>query len=111
MNICSLRKFLIPHELKDASLGIKAGYTLDGVPTHRRAHTHSFTHAITHYRQFRDANKPTMHVFGPAEETPEAQGEHTNSTHTRRRQESNPQPWRCEAKMLTTKPPTDVPDE
>ncbi|KAK3533843.1 hypothetical protein QTP70_032962, partial [Hemibagrus guttatus] len=27
--------------LKDASLGIKAGYTLDGVPTHRRVHTHT----------------------------------------------------------------------
>ncbi|KAK3551371.1 hypothetical protein QTP70_016656, partial [Hemibagrus guttatus] len=45
------------------SLGIKAGYTLDGVPTHRRVHTH------THYGQFRDANQPTMHVFGPGEVT------------------------------------------
>ncbi|KAK3552824.1 hypothetical protein QTP86_022559, partial [Hemibagrus guttatus] len=27
------------------SLDIKAGYTLDGVPTHRRAHTHS--HSLT----------------------------------------------------------------
>ncbi|KAK3521520.1 hypothetical protein QTP70_008601 [Hemibagrus guttatus] len=27
--------------LSQASLGIKAGYTLDGVPTHRRAHTHT----------------------------------------------------------------------
>ncbi|KAK3526122.1 hypothetical protein QTP70_016104 [Hemibagrus guttatus] len=49
--------------------GVKAGYTLDGVPTHRRAHTLSFTHAITHYRQFRNANQPTMHVFGLGEET------------------------------------------
>ncbi|KAK3559654.1 hypothetical protein QTP86_013610 [Hemibagrus guttatus] len=39
------------------------------------------------------------------EETPEARGEHANSTHTWRRQESNPQPWRCEANVLTTKPP------
>ncbi|KAK3524623.1 hypothetical protein QTP70_030930 [Hemibagrus guttatus] len=35
-------------------------------------HTHSlslsFTHAITH-GQFRDANQPTMHVFGLGEET------------------------------------------
>ncbi|KAK3571828.1 hypothetical protein QTP86_020475 [Hemibagrus guttatus] len=57
-------------QLQDkASLGIKAGYTLDGVPTHRRAHTFSFTHAITDYGQFRDANQPTMHVFGAGEET------------------------------------------
>ncbi|KAK3517029.1 hypothetical protein QTP70_032324, partial [Hemibagrus guttatus] len=67
--------------LSQASLGIKAGYTLDGVPTHCRAHTHtlSFTHTIT---QFRDANQPTMHVFGLGEETPEARGEHAKSTHT-----------------------------
>ncbi|KAK3552906.1 hypothetical protein QTP86_028000, partial [Hemibagrus guttatus] len=43
----------------------KAGYTLDRVPTHHRAHTHS----VIHYGQFRDANQPTMHVFGPGEET------------------------------------------
>ncbi|KAK3522245.1 hypothetical protein QTP70_034136 [Hemibagrus guttatus] len=34
-----------------------------------------------------------------------AQGEHANSTHTWRRRESNPQPWRCAANVLTTKPP------
>ncbi|KAK3551350.1 hypothetical protein QTP70_015025 [Hemibagrus guttatus] len=51
----------------DASLGINAGYTLDRVPTHHRAHTHS--HSLTQYRQFRDANQPTMHVFGLGEET------------------------------------------
>ncbi|KAK3540044.1 hypothetical protein QTP70_023818 [Hemibagrus guttatus] len=39
------------------------------------------------------------------EETPEARGEHANSTHTWWRWESNPQPWRCEANVLTTKPP------
>ncbi|KAK3572073.1 hypothetical protein QTP86_022300 [Hemibagrus guttatus] len=32
-------------------------------------HAFSFTHAITHYGQFRDANPPTTHVFGPGEET------------------------------------------
>ncbi|KAK3539864.1 hypothetical protein QTP70_014896 [Hemibagrus guttatus] len=53
--------------LSQASLGIKAGYTLDGVPTHRRAHTHS--HSLTQYGQFRDANQPTTHVFGLGEET------------------------------------------
>ncbi|KAK3551413.1 hypothetical protein QTP70_017296 [Hemibagrus guttatus] len=51
--------------LSQASLGIKAGYTLDRVPTHRRAHTHTHTHShsLTHYGEFRDANQPTMHVF------------------------------------------------
>ncbi|KAK3524842.1 hypothetical protein QTP86_007580 [Hemibagrus guttatus] len=39
------------------------------------------------------------------EESPEARGEHANSTHTWQRQESNPQPWRGEANVLTTKPP------
>ncbi|KAK3556642.1 hypothetical protein QTP70_010834 [Hemibagrus guttatus] len=56
--------------LSQVSLGIKAGYTLDRVPTHRSTHT-----------QVRDANQPTMHVFGTGEETPEAQGEHADSTH------------------------------
>ncbi|KAK3571616.1 hypothetical protein QTP86_015351, partial [Hemibagrus guttatus] len=55
--------------LSQASLGIKEGYTLDGVPTHHRARTHTLSHAITHYGQFRDANQPTLHVFGPGEET------------------------------------------
>ncbi|KAK3526371.1 hypothetical protein QTP70_025163 [Hemibagrus guttatus] len=91
----------------EASLGIKAGYTLDRVQTHRRAHTHS--HSLTHYGKFRDANQPTVHVFGPEEENGvpggNPRGEHANSTHTRWRWESNPQPWRCEANMLTTKPP------
>ncbi|KAK3568880.1 hypothetical protein QTP86_019111 [Hemibagrus guttatus] len=47
-------------------------------------HTHTLIHTRNHtdYGQFRDANQPTMHVFGPGEETPEAQGEHANSTHT-----------------------------
>ncbi|KAK3551969.1 hypothetical protein QTP70_031492, partial [Hemibagrus guttatus] len=34
--------------LSQASLGIKAGYTLDGVPTHRRAHTHTLIHSHNH---------------------------------------------------------------
>ncbi|KAK3534849.1 hypothetical protein QTP86_026703, partial [Hemibagrus guttatus] len=41
-------------------------YTLDGrANPSQGTHTHSFTH----YGQFRDANQPTMHVFGPGEET------------------------------------------
>ncbi|KAK3514420.1 hypothetical protein QTP70_018241 [Hemibagrus guttatus] len=55
--------------LSQASLGIKAGYTLDRVPTHRRAHTHTHSHSLTQYRQFRDANQPITHVFGLEEET------------------------------------------
>ncbi|KAK3517931.1 hypothetical protein QTP70_027909, partial [Hemibagrus guttatus] len=87
------------------SSGIKAGYTLDGVPTHRRAHTHTLS--FTHYGQFRDAHQPTKHVFGLGEETgvpggnPQGTGRtcklhtHTHThTHTRRRRELNPQPWR-----------------
>ncbi|KAK3568891.1 hypothetical protein QTP86_019579, partial [Hemibagrus guttatus] len=51
-------------------------------------HTHKHSHSLTHYGQFRDSNQPTMHVFGLGrkpeypEETPEARGEHANSTHT-----------------------------
>ncbi|KAK3507525.1 hypothetical protein QTP70_028069 [Hemibagrus guttatus] len=74
--------------MREHHRGIKARYTLDGVPTHHRALTHSFTHAITHYRQFRNANQPTMHVFGPGEETavpgrnPLRQGENMQTPHT-----------------------------
>ncbi|KAK3557276.1 hypothetical protein QTP70_026278, partial [Hemibagrus guttatus] len=48
-----------------ASLGIKAGYTLGSANPSQGTHTLSFTH----YGQFRDTNQPTMHVFGPGEET------------------------------------------
>ncbi|KAK3508144.1 hypothetical protein QTP70_015342 [Hemibagrus guttatus] len=82
--------------------GIKAGYTLDGVPTHRRAHTLSFTH----YGQFRDANQPTMHVFGPGtRRKPPRHGENMQTPHTHGGG-GNRTPWRCEANVLTTKPPS-----
>ncbi|KAK3559181.1 hypothetical protein QTP86_005085 [Hemibagrus guttatus] len=66
-----------------ASLGIKAGCTLDGVPTHRRAHTHSRT---TDNLEM-PINLPCMSLDRGRkpeypEETPEAWGEHANSTHT-----------------------------
>ncbi|KAK3560266.1 hypothetical protein QTP86_003983 [Hemibagrus guttatus] len=37
----------------------------------RSANPSQGTHTLsfTHYGQFRDANQPTMHVFGPGEET------------------------------------------
>ncbi|KAK3575133.1 hypothetical protein QTP86_020963, partial [Hemibagrus guttatus] len=57
---------LLVEVLQQASSGIKAGYTLDGVPTHRRAHTLSFTHTTDNLEM---PNQPTMHVFGPGEET------------------------------------------
>ncbi|KAK3563588.1 hypothetical protein QTP86_031457 [Hemibagrus guttatus] len=88
--------------------GIKAGYTLDRVPTHRRAHTHSHSHTTDNLEM--PINLPCMSLdWGRKpeypERTPEAWGEHANSTHTWRRWGSNPQPWRCEANVLTTKPP------
>lgn len=49
-----------------------------------------------------------MHVFGQGRkleypvETPETQGEHASSMHTK--QELNLQPERCEANVVTTKP-------
>ncbi|KAK3529003.1 hypothetical protein QTP70_014397, partial [Hemibagrus guttatus] len=93
-------------------LGIKAGYTLDVVPTHRRAHTHSHSLTQSHITDNLEMpiNLPCMSLdWGRKpeypEETPKARGEHANSTHTWRRQESNPQPWRYEANVLTTKPP------
>ncbi|KAK3539121.1 hypothetical protein QTP86_025059 [Hemibagrus guttatus] len=102
------RKNLCPLRL----LGIKAGYTLDGVPTHRRAHTHSHSLMQSHTTDNLEMpiNLPCMSLDWRRkpeypEETPEARGEHANSTHTWRRRESNPQPWRCEANVLTTKPP------
>ncbi|KAK3543821.1 hypothetical protein QTP70_029697 [Hemibagrus guttatus] len=62
-----------------ASLGIKVGYTLDGVPTHRRAHTTDNLEMPINlqYMSLDRGRKPEY-----PEETPEARGEHTNSTHT-----------------------------
>ncbi|KAK3562423.1 hypothetical protein QTP86_034065, partial [Hemibagrus guttatus] len=72
-----------------ASLGIKAGYTLDGVPTHHSAHTHShsLTQSYTTDNLEMPINLPCMSLdWGRKpeypEETPEARGEHANSTHT-----------------------------
>lgn len=37
---------------------------------------------------------------------PRNMGEHANATDAGQRRDSNPQPYRCEADMLTTKPPS-----
>ncbi|KAK3564612.1 hypothetical protein QTP86_023757 [Hemibagrus guttatus] len=42
-------------------------------------------------------------------EEPLRHGENMQTPHTRWRRESNPQPWRCEANVLTTKPPCPPP--
>ncbi|KAK3564329.1 hypothetical protein QTP86_014285, partial [Hemibagrus guttatus] len=67
--------------------GHKAGYTLDRVPVYRRAQSHTHTsHTLACYRQFRDAIQCMSLDWGRKpeypEETPEAQEEHANSTHT-----------------------------
>ncbi|KAK3547774.1 hypothetical protein QTP86_029917 [Hemibagrus guttatus] len=64
--------------IHSAEKGIKAGYTLDGVPTHRRAHTHS--HSLTMDNLEMPINIPHMSLDWGRK--PEARGEHANSTHT-----------------------------
>ncbi|KAK3543048.1 hypothetical protein QTP70_010341 [Hemibagrus guttatus] len=61
-----------------ASLGIKAGYTLDGVPTHRSPTPDNLEMPINLECMSLDwGRKPEY----PGK-TPEARGEHANSTHT-----------------------------
>ncbi|KAK3560083.1 hypothetical protein QTP86_033805, partial [Hemibagrus guttatus] len=65
--------------------GIKAGYTLDRVPTHHRAHTLSFTHTTDNLEMPIDLQCMSLN-WGRKPEylkgTPEARGEHANSSHT-----------------------------
>ncbi|KAK3568889.1 hypothetical protein QTP86_019582, partial [Hemibagrus guttatus] len=73
--------------LSQASLGIKAGYTLDGVPTHHRAHTHSHSLTQSHTTDNLEMpiNLPRMSLdWGRKPEYPEEtpKAEHANSTHT-----------------------------
>ncbi|KAK3563381.1 hypothetical protein QTP86_023323 [Hemibagrus guttatus] len=72
--------------------------------------THTHSHSLTHYRQFRDANAYHACLWTgggnwSTRRKPPRHGENMQTPHTRRRRESNPQPWRCEANVLTTKPP------
>ncbi|KAF4070999.1 hypothetical protein AMELA_G00279870 [Ameiurus melas] len=79
------------------SIGHKAGYTLDRVPVHRRAqsHTHSHTHSYTMNTLDMAISLPCMSLdwgrkLEYPEETPAARGEHANSAHTWPQQDSNP---------------------
>lgn len=72
-----------------------------------RGQSHTHKHTFTHYVQFRDVNYPTRHVSRLREETREprrnlkVQGEHASSMNKGERKESNPQPRRCEANIIT----------
>ncbi|KAK3530285.1 hypothetical protein QTP86_022416 [Hemibagrus guttatus] len=91
---------LCPAKARNSPRGIKAGYTLDGVPTHSDT-TDNLEMPINLQCMSLDQGEETGVPGG----NPEARGEHANSTHTRGRWEANPQPWRCEANVLPTKPP------
>ncbi|KAK3570870.1 hypothetical protein QTP86_029392, partial [Hemibagrus guttatus] len=66
--------------LSQASLGIKAGYTLDRVLTHRRAQ-----HTLDNLEMpinLQCMSLDWLRKLEYPEETPEARGEHANATHT-----------------------------
>ncbi|XP_053543689.1 connector enhancer of kinase suppressor of ras 2 isoform X1 [Ictalurus punctatus] len=77
--------------------GHKAGDTLDGVPTHRRAPSHTHSHTMDNLEMPISLQRMPLDWGRKAEypeETPTTRGEHANSAHTGQRQDSNPQPWR-----------------
>ncbi|KAK3540674.1 hypothetical protein QTP70_034595, partial [Hemibagrus guttatus] len=82
--------------LSQASLGIKAGYTLDGVPTHRRAHTHSHSLTQSHTTDNLEMpiNLPCMSLdWGRKPEYPEEtprHGENMQTPHRGRTRAPNP---------------------
>ncbi|KAF4081025.1 hypothetical protein AMELA_G00156050 [Ameiurus melas] len=100
-------------EFIPGSIGHKVGYTLDRVPVHHRArsHTHSHTHSYTTDTLDTPISLPCMRLDWwrkpeYPEETPAARGERANSTHTEPRWESNPRPWRCEENVQTALTPS-----
>ncbi|KAK3562067.1 hypothetical protein QTP86_027166, partial [Hemibagrus guttatus] len=66
-------------------------------------HTHTLIHSHTMDNLEMPINLPCMSLDWGRK--PPRHGENMQTPHTRRRRESNPQPWRCEANVLTTKPP------
>ncbi|KAK3525357.1 hypothetical protein QTP86_031087 [Hemibagrus guttatus] len=73
-------------------------------------HTHTLIHSHTTDNLEMPINLQCMSLdWGRKpeypEETPEARGEHANSTHTWGRWDSNPQPWRCEANVPSHRAP------
>ncbi|KAK3557518.1 hypothetical protein QTP70_028342 [Hemibagrus guttatus] len=65
-----------------ASSGIKAGYTLDGVPTHGRAHTHSFTTGYLETPISREACLWTVGGNRSTRRKPTKHGENMQTPHT-----------------------------
>ncbi|KAK3517928.1 hypothetical protein QTP70_027541, partial [Hemibagrus guttatus] len=60
-------------------------------------------HTLSYYGQFRDANQGGEETRVPRRK-PLRHSENMQTPHTQRRRELNPQAWRCEANVLTTKP-------
>ncbi|KAK3517923.1 hypothetical protein QTP70_027540, partial [Hemibagrus guttatus] len=77
-------------------------------PGQSARHTHTLIHSHNTDNLEMPINLPCMSLgWGRKPEHPEKTPEtgRTCKLHTWRRRESNPQPWRCEANVLTTKPP------
>ncbi|KAK3565689.1 hypothetical protein QTP86_014036, partial [Hemibagrus guttatus] len=70
--------------LSQASLGIKAGYTLDGVPTHRTAHTHTHSHSLTQSHTTDNLVMPInlQCMSSDRRRKPPRHGEHMQTPHT-----------------------------
>ncbi|KAF4079466.1 hypothetical protein AMELA_G00178390 [Ameiurus melas] len=92
-----------------ASIKHRAGYTLDRVPIHRRAqsHTHSHTHSYTTDTLDMPISLPCMSLdWGRkpeySEETLATRREHAIPAHTGPWWDSNSGPWGCDVNVITT---------